>query len=70
MSTEKEHFPNVDTERLARSLHDAMERLDPTDDPDWDSMSDLQRDLYRFTIRALLEDDSFQAAFSRRPTTT
>lgn len=44
------------TERLARHLHWSMERLDPTDSPNWDTMSERDRDLYRQCVKTLLCD--------------
>ena len=41
-------------ELLARGLHWKMEHRDPTEDGDWDSLADSQRDFYRTCVRALV----------------
>jgi hypothetical protein len=41
-------------ERLARELHWKMEHLDPTEDSDWERLSDRQREFYRLCVRWLL----------------
>ena len=34
-------------EKLAEILHAIMEELDPTEDADWDNLTDHQREFYR-----------------------
>ncbi len=41
---------------LAKRLHWKMEHLDPTDDDDWEKMSDRQREFYRISVESLLEE--------------
>ena len=58
--------PEDPVERLARVLHAKMEHLDPTDDPDWESLTEQQREFYRLCIEALLRRrDLLDAAKSR-----
>jgi hypothetical protein len=41
-------------EQLSQRLHWTMERMDPTDDPEWESLNDHQRAFYRACVRDLL----------------
>jgi hypothetical protein len=41
-------------EGLARVLHREMERLDPTGKPDWQKLTEREREFYRSCIDALL----------------
>lgn len=41
-------------EELARELHWEMERLDPTDAPDWDALTERQRQFYRLCVEHLI----------------
>jgi hypothetical protein len=45
-------------EHLAKRLHWKMEHLDPTEDPDWDLLTERQRDFYRLCIKSLLAERS------------
>ena len=44
----------VALDRLARRLHETMERLDPTDDPAWDAMPELNKEFYRQCIKSIV----------------
>ncbi|MFL5338502.1 MAG: hypothetical protein ACJ8H8_36430 [Geminicoccaceae bacterium] len=55
------------TDRLARVLHREMERLDPTEDADWESMDERRRDFYRFCIEALQLDPAFSEGICSTP---
>lgn len=55
---------------LARVLHYEMEKLDPTDDPDWDQMSDHRREFYVLCVRSLIKSSEFQAVYQRKPAAT
>jgi hypothetical protein len=51
--------PTIQTEareRLARELHWKMEHLEPMDAPDWEMLSDRQRQFYRACIEWVLSD--------------
>ncbi len=39
---------------LARELHFKMEHLDPTEDADWEKLSERHRDFFRCCIRHLM----------------
>jgi hypothetical protein len=41
---------------LARRLHWKMEHLDPTNDPEWDRLSDCQREFYCLCVEALFDE--------------
>jgi hypothetical protein len=41
-------------ERLAIRLFWKMEHLDPTEDSEWDGLTDHQKDFYRTCVRSLL----------------
>ena len=41
-------------EELARELHWEMERLDPTDAPDWEARTEHQRQFYRLCVDHLI----------------
>lgn len=54
-------FPKIESsseaiEALARRLHWKMEHLDPTDEYDWEKLSDRQREFYRISVESLLDD--------------
>ena len=55
---------------LARTLYEAMERLDPSsaEDPlSWESLPERDREFYRHCVRAMLADDEIVlAALSER----
>jgi hypothetical protein len=38
-------------DRLARHLHFTMERLDPSEDHEWNRLTESQRDFYRECVR-------------------
>jgi hypothetical protein len=40
--------------RLAERLYEKMEHLDPSDGGEWSELTDLERDLYYFSIKAVL----------------
>ena len=42
-------------ERLAERVHFLLEKYDPTGDPDWDALTDHQKEIFRATIRGVLE---------------
>ena len=42
---------------LAKTLHWKSEHLDPTEDPEWDDMTDRQREFWRLCVRALLDEE-------------
>lgn len=46
--------PDRPNEQLAKILHYEFERLDPSDQPAWDSLSDHQRRVYLLLIEELL----------------
>ena len=46
--------PGERVERLARVLHWKMEHLEPTDRPDWVTLTEREKDLYRLCIEAIL----------------
>ena len=48
--------PEEALELLARRLHWKMEHLDPTEDADWEELTDHQKNFYRASVRALLCD--------------
>ncbi len=41
---------------LARRLHWKMEHLDPTDEYDWEKLSDRKREFYCISVESLLEE--------------
>ena len=47
--------PEGPIEQLARHLHWHMERLEPTDEPEWDSLSNFQKEFYRLCVEGILE---------------
>jgi hypothetical protein len=56
-ATEPEGHGTLDcdpVEELAKHLHWALEKYDPTDDPTWDQLDDHQREIYRATVKSLL----------------
>jgi len=53
---EKRRAGDEAIEALARRLHWKMEHLDPTDEDDWEKLSDRQREFYRISIVSLLEE--------------
>lgn len=57
--------------RLARQLHWKMEHLDPTEDGDWDCLSDRKREFYRLCVEYLLlvGSDDLQILLGRPVTT-
>ncbi len=61
-------------EILAWRLHAKMERLDPTDDLDWDRLTDLQKEFYRALVKEMARYPVLLRAVSdgltRCPTTT
>jgi hypothetical protein len=54
---------------IARRLHEVMERLDPTDDPEWDSLTDDRREFYRQCVKEVLHETA-SVVGSRMPATT
>ena len=42
--------------RLAERLHWKMEQLDPTDTPDWETLTARQREFYRLCIEAIFDE--------------
>jgi hypothetical protein len=51
---EHEEIESGPIEELAKHLHWALEKYDPTDDSTWDDLDDHQREIHRATIRSLL----------------
>jgi hypothetical protein len=48
---------------LARRLHWKMEHLDPSENRDWDELSERKRDFFRLCVIAILDDaDSVKRA--------
>jgi hypothetical protein len=41
-------------DRLAERLHFLLEKYDPSDAADWDTLTDHQKEVFRATIRGLL----------------
>lgn len=52
-------------DRLARRLHETLERLDPTDGPSWGFMPDINKELYRQCVKAVVRE--FLSAVSEFP---
>ena len=42
-------------ETLAKRLHFKAEHLDPSEDPEWDEMTEHQRDFWRFLVEDMLK---------------
>jgi hypothetical protein len=42
--------------RLARHLHSTMERLDPSQDSEWDDLTEAEQDFYRAVVREMLRE--------------
>jgi hypothetical protein len=43
-------------EYLSRRLHFLLEKYDPTDDGDWELLTNHQQEIFRATIRGLLSE--------------
>jgi hypothetical protein len=43
-------------ELLSRRLHQKMEHLDPSGDPEWEDLSDIQKEFYLSCVKALLQE--------------
>ena len=41
---------------LARRLHGKMEQLDPTEDDDWENLSERQREFYRLCVESIFDE--------------
>jgi hypothetical protein len=39
---------------LARTLHSKMEHLDPSDGPEWEALTERQREFYTLCVKAVL----------------
>lgn len=53
---------------LARALHERMEQLEPTDDHDWDGLTDFQRQFFVACVEhVLLEVETVLTAIGRSP---
>ena len=46
----------VAIERLAQRLHFASERFDPSDEPSWEHLREIQREFHRACVRELLHE--------------
>jgi hypothetical protein len=59
-------------EELSRKLHEEMERLDPTEDPEWGKLSDVRKEFYRCCLKKLTRERSLMltAIYFGIPTTT
>jgi hypothetical protein len=56
-TTKREQHEEIESdpiEGLAKHLHWALEKYDPTDDPTWDCLDEHQREIYRATVRSFL----------------
>lgn len=45
----------VSLDEMAKMLHAKMEHLDPTDRPEWDGLTDHERDFYRICVRTIAQ---------------
>ena len=52
-------------ERLASELHWKMERLDPSESPEWAELTDHQRSFYRLCVKHLLRQSELVEAALR-----
>jgi hypothetical protein len=41
---------------LARRLHEKMEQLEPTEDDDWENLSERQREFYRLCVESIFDE--------------
>ena len=41
---------------LAKVLHWKMEHLDPTEKPDWENLTDREREFYRLCVQAIFNE--------------
>lgn len=53
-------------EHLATVLHDKMEHLEPTEDGDWECLSERQREFYRLCVKRLLVERTVLTAAMAR----
>ncbi len=54
---DNESPPNEAIECLARRLHWKMEHLDPTEDEEWDRLTERQKEFHRLCIREVIRDE-------------
>ena len=48
--------PEIAIEALARALYRTMERLDPSDEREWDELSEHEKEFYRFCIKSIVAE--------------
>jgi hypothetical protein len=47
--------PVPTTKRLAARLHFPLKKYNPSDDPEWDALTEYQRDIFPAVIRGLMD---------------